>query len=103
MIASILSKKIAAGVTHLVLDMPVGPTAKVRDESRPQLERGLFAAAEAFGIRVRVVPATAASPSAAESGRRWKRGMFWPFCKASADAPRDLRDRALELAGAFWN
>ena len=30
MIASVLSKKIAAGSTHVVIDMPVGPTAKVR-------------------------------------------------------------------------
>jgi thymidine phosphorylase len=28
MVASILSKKLAAGSTHLVLDLPVGPTAK---------------------------------------------------------------------------
>jgi thymidine phosphorylase len=32
MIASVLSKKIAAGSTRLVLDMPVGATAKVRNE-----------------------------------------------------------------------
>ena len=30
-VASVLSKKIAAGSTHLILDMPVGPTAKVRN------------------------------------------------------------------------
>jgi thymidine phosphorylase len=30
MVASILSKKIAAGSTYLVLDIPIGPTAKVR-------------------------------------------------------------------------
>ena len=30
MVASILSKKIAAGSTHIVLDLPMGPTAKVR-------------------------------------------------------------------------
>ena len=30
LIASVLSKKIAAGATHVVLDLPVGPTAKVR-------------------------------------------------------------------------
>src|SRR5699024_1204229 len=32
LVASVLSKKIAAGSTHVVLDIPVGPTAKVRTE-----------------------------------------------------------------------
>lgn len=31
MVASILSKKLAAGSTHLVVDIPTGPSAKVRD------------------------------------------------------------------------
>ena len=30
LVASILSKKIAAGSTHVLIDVPVGPTAKVR-------------------------------------------------------------------------
>src|SRR5690606_7902953 len=30
LVASVLSKKAAAGSTHVVIDMPVGPTAKVR-------------------------------------------------------------------------
>ena len=30
LVASVLSKKAAAGASHLVLDLPVGPTAKVR-------------------------------------------------------------------------
>jgi thymidine phosphorylase len=50
MIASVLSKKIAAGSTHVVLDMPVGPTAKVRSaETAQALSAGLTAVAEAFG------------------------------------------------------
>jgi thymidine phosphorylase len=32
LIASVLSKKIAAGSTHVVLDIPVGPTAKIRSD-----------------------------------------------------------------------
>ena len=37
MIASVLSKKIAAGSTHLVLDLPVGPTAKVRSKDAAEI------------------------------------------------------------------
>ena len=29
MVASIMSKKLAAGSTHLLIDLPVGPTAKL--------------------------------------------------------------------------
>ena len=42
MVASILSKKIAAGATHLVLDIPIGPTAKVRSMPDAQRLRRLF-------------------------------------------------------------
>ncbi|MBP6817629.1 MAG: thymidine phosphorylase, partial [Burkholderiaceae bacterium] len=42
MVASILSKKIAAGSTHLVLDIPVGPSAKVRSMSAAQRLKRLF-------------------------------------------------------------
>src|SRR3546814_10793031 len=31
LVASIISKKAAAGSTHVLIDMPVGPTAKVRN------------------------------------------------------------------------
>jgi thymidine phosphorylase len=76
MVASILSKKIAAGSTHLVLDIPVGPTAKVR--SMPEAQRLRRA------VRIRRPPVasvswtwsspTAASPSATASARCWRRG-----------------------------
>jgi thymidine phosphorylase len=39
MVASILSKKMAAGVTHLVLDIPFGPTAKIRSAAYAQRVR----------------------------------------------------------------
>ena len=44
LVASVLSKMIAAGATHLVLDVPVGPTAKVR--SREVAPCHLFLACE---------------------------------------------------------
>ena len=42
MVASILSKKLAAGSTHLILDIPVGPTAKVRHMRQALALRKLF-------------------------------------------------------------
>jgi thymidine phosphorylase len=54
MVASVLSKKIAAGATHLVIDIPVGPTAKVRGAAAADtLERALSSVAQAFGLRTR--------------------------------------------------
>lgn len=56
LVASVLSKKIAAGSSHLVLDMPVGPTAKVRSESAAVvLSKALIATAESFGLQAKVV------------------------------------------------
>ncbi|MCU0892695.1 MAG: thymidine phosphorylase, partial [Sandarakinorhabdus sp.] len=42
MVASILSKKLAAGSTHLVLDLPVGPTAKLRSHAEAVRLKKLF-------------------------------------------------------------
>ena len=42
MVASILAKKVAAGATHLLIDIPVGPTAKVRHHQDALRLRKLF-------------------------------------------------------------
>ena len=57
MIASVLSKKIAAGSTHLVLDMPVGDHRQGAQHrsGRKRSAQGLLGVAEAFGIEARVV------------------------------------------------
>jgi thymidine phosphorylase len=56
LVASVLSKKIAAGSSHLVLDIPVGPTAKVRTlEAASQLSKRLGEVAAAFGVQATIV------------------------------------------------
>ncbi len=55
LIASVLSKKVAAGATHLVLDIPVGPTAKVRSvEAAESLCKHFEETAAHFGIHLSV-------------------------------------------------
>src|SRR3546814_6824902 len=52
--SSVLSKKIAAGSTHVVIDIPVGPTAKVRSkESARHLAERMRAVAARAALEAR--------------------------------------------------
>jgi thymidine phosphorylase len=102
MIASVLSKKIAAGATHIVLDMPVGPTAKVRnDQAARSLSAGLKSVSEAFGIKAQVVLGDGSQPIGRGIGPALEARDVLAVLQGSADAPADLRDRAVSLAGAL--
>ena len=102
MIASVLSKKIAAGATHLVIDMPVGPTAKVRSPAAAQdLSTGLLAVAGAFGLQTRVVSGDGGQPVGRGIGPALEARDVLAVLKGHEKAPQDLRARALSLAGAL--
>jgi thymidine phosphorylase len=100
MIASILSKKIAAGATHLVVDMPVGPSAKVRSQAdADSLEASLKAVAERFGIEVDVVRGDGRQPIGRGIGPALEARDVLAVLQNASNAPADLKDRALLLAG----
>jgi thymidine phosphorylase len=102
MIASVLSKKIAAGSTHVVLDLPVGPTAKVRSADTAQrLSAGLIAVADAFGMRVAVNVSDGQQPVGRGIGPALEANDVLAVLQGSEEAPQDLRGRALALAGAL--
>ena len=102
MIASILSKKIAAGATHLIVDMPIGPTAKVRnDDAATALEAGLIAVAKSSGLRIEIVRGDGRQPIGRGMGPALEARDVLAVLKGEHQAPQDLRDRALELSGAI--
>jgi thymidine phosphorylase len=102
MIASVLSKKIAAGATHLILDIPVGPTAKVRTEAAAAaLEVGLLSTAKAFGINARIVTGDGSQPIGRGICPALEARDVLAVLQRAPDAPQDLRMRALVLAGAL--
>ncbi|HEY8948725.1 MAG TPA: thymidine phosphorylase family protein [Rhizomicrobium sp.] len=102
MIASVMSKKIAAGATHLVLDMPVGTTAKVRTAKEAEaLSAGLLSVAQSFGIKARVVVGNGDQPVGRGIGPALEARDVLSVLQCHADAPADLRDRAVQLAGAL--
>jgi thymidine phosphorylase len=102
LIASVLSKKIAAGATHLVLDIPVGPTAKVRTaEAADALAAALVGVAEAFGIHARALIGDGLQPIGRGMGPALEAFDVLAVLQCKTDAPPELRARAITLAGAL--
>lgn len=100
LVASILSKKIAAGSTHIVIDMPVGPTAKVRsDEVAQKLKKLLESIGERLGVLVKVVLGDGTQPIGRGIGPALEARDVVGVLRGDADAPQDLRERAMVLAG----
>lgn len=100
MVASIISKKVAAGSTHLVLDIPVGPTAKVRTTQDAVRLRKLFEyVARHMGLTIKVVFTDGAQPVGRGVGPVLEARDVMAVLDNAPDAPADLRDRAVMLAG----
>jgi thymidine phosphorylase len=100
MVASILSKKAAAGSTHLVIDIPVGPTAKVRAQSDAVRLRKLFEFVSShLGIVTDIVITDGSQPIGRGVGPVLEARDVMAVLRNESDAPADLRERALMLAG----
>ncbi|MCW5734407.1 MAG: thymidine phosphorylase family protein [Enhydrobacter sp.] len=100
MVASILSKKLAAGSTHLVLDLPVGPTAKLRHQDSFVRLRKLFEyIADQVGIQAAVLRTDGSQPVGRGIGPWLEARDVLQVLEGDPAAPRDLREHALLLAG----
>ncbi|MCC7033971.1 MAG: thymidine phosphorylase family protein [Acidobacteria bacterium] len=100
MVASILSKKIAAGSTHLVLDIPLGPTAKVRHMSDAQRLKKLFEyVARHMGLTLDAVITDGRQPIGRGIGPALEARDALAVLNNDPAAPADLRLKALRLAG----
>jgi thymidine phosphorylase len=100
MVASILSKKISAGSTHLLIDIPVGPSAKVRHMKDAQALRKLF---ESVGDRLRihleVIITDGRQPVGRGIGPVLEARDVMQVLQNDPQAPADLRQKSLRLAG----
>jgi thymidine phosphorylase len=102
LIASVLSKKIAAGSSHLVLDVPIGPTAKVRSMSAASaLSQRLVTIARSFGITASVVLTDGSQPVGRGIGPALEATEVLAVLQGRVDASAMLKDRACRLAGAL--
>jgi thymidine phosphorylase len=99
LVASVLSKKLAAGSTHVLIDIPVGATAKVRSpESAAKLGSILTAVGEAFQLTVKTVITDGTQPVGRGIGPALEALDVLAVLQNQVNAPNDLRQRALNLA-----
>jgi thymidine phosphorylase len=100
LVASVLSKKIAMGSTHVVIDIPVGPTAKVRDAATAtRLSQLLKSVGEKLNLKVKVIITEGFEPVGRGVGPALEARDVVQVLQNHKDAPHDLREHALLLAG----
>ena len=100
MVASILSKKLAAGSTHLIVDIPVGPTAKVRQMGQALALRKLFEfVGDRLNIHLEVMITDGSQPIGRGIGPVLEARDVMQVLQNDPDAPADLRQKSLQLAG----
>ncbi len=102
LIASVLSKKIAAGATHVLIDIPVGPTAKVRSkDAADKLANAFQTVAEQLGISIKILYTDGTQPVGTGIGPALEARDVMAVLQNDEAAPQDLKQRALAMAGAM--
>jgi thymidine phosphorylase len=99
LVASILAKKIAAGATHLLVDIPMGPSAKVRSQVEALRLRKLFEfVGDSVGLHLEAIITDGTQPIGRGIGPVLEARDVMQVLENDPDQPRDLREKALQLA-----
>jgi thymidine phosphorylase len=98
-VASILSKKMAAGSTHVIIDVPFGPRAKLKDRAEAEELGRLFeAVGHGLGLVVEAHATDGSHPIGRGIGPALEvRDVLWVLDN-DPRAPADLREKALFFA-----
>lgn len=99
MVASILAKKKTAGATHVLIDIPMGPSAKVRTLEAAERLAALFrVVGAAIDLRIEAVVTEARAPIGRGIGPRLEALDVLAVLHREPDASRSLREKSLYLA-----
>lgn len=100
LLASIMAKKGSMGVTHMLLDIPIGPTAKVADRKRAlQLQQQFLKLARELRINLEVLISDGRQPIGNGIGPVLEmRDAIWAL-QGDRRAPGDLIHKSIRMAG----
>jgi AMP phosphorylase len=100
MLVSIMAKKVAMGVDYLIIDMPIGVTAKITSsKTADQLESKFVYLGRKFGMKVKVIKTLAREPIGRGIGPALEARDVLRVLQQKTQRPEDLEAKGIYLAG----
>jgi len=99
-VSEILAIKLASGITHLVLDIPVGPTARIKSMSEAvQIRKLVEYIGDMLDLTIDAVITDGSEPVGNGIGAILEARDVMKVLRNRDDAPQDLKEKSLFLAG----
>ena len=99
MVASVLSKKAAVGATHVLIEIPVGPTAKIRSDFEfLKLQHYFTVVGDALGLQVYTLKTDGTQPLGRGIGPALEAKDILAVLRNEPGAAQDLKTKAIALA-----
>lgn len=103
LIASILSKKIAVGATHVLIDIPVGRDVKVKNRKHALCLKSHFEiVARAFELNIHVMITDGSAPVGNGIGPAIEAADILRVLRNEPGAPKQLKEKACCMANALF-
>jgi len=98
-VASILSKKVSAGATHVIVDIPCGPWTKLKTAAEGEALAALFEyVGKGLGLHVKALVTDGTAPIGRGVGPALEVRDVYAVLDQDPSAPADLIDKALTFA-----
>ncbi len=99
MLASVMAKKFSVCASHVLIDIPVGPKAKIQDHDRAEHLKKLFEdIGDILGMKVRVIITNGTQPIGNGIGPALEARDILLTLMNDERAPQDLRQKAVMMA-----
>ncbi len=100
MIVSIMAKKIAAAVTHLVIDMPIGSTTKIPGlKEAKEIKKKFEFIAKKYGMKIKIVITQDSDPVGKGIGPALEARDVLRVLQQKSNRPADLQAKGIKMAG----
>jgi len=99
LLASVLSKKIAVGSKHVIIDIPYGKSAKVDIKRGKMLKKKFEFFGKKFGLNLKCLLTHGGEPIGRGIGPWLEIRDIIKILKREKDAPKDLEEKAIFISG----